>query len=48
MDVDPKRVLHTSPDTLAEAENMLRRKYPAAIDPTDSMARAASPLTLVF
>ena len=48
MEVEPKSVLHTSPDTLAEAENMLSSRYPNAIEPTENMAKAASPFIFVL
>ncbi len=48
MEVEPKSVEHTSPDTLDETENTLSIRYPTAIEPTESIAIAASPLSLVL
>ena len=38
-------MLQTSPEILADVENMLRRRYPTAMAPADSIANAASPFT---
>ena len=48
IDVDPKRLVHTSPDTLAEDENILTSIYPIASEPTDKIAIRASPLILAL
>ncbi len=48
MEVEPKRVEHTSPDTLDDTENTLSIRYPTAIAPTDSIAIAESPLICVL
>ena len=44
IDVEPKRVVHTSPLTFEDAEKMFRSRYPRASAPTDIIAIAASPL----
>jgi len=46
--VEPKSVLHTSPDTFADGEKIFIIKYPKASAPTDIIATAASPLIFVF
>ena len=43
IEVEPKRVPHTSPETLAEGEKIFISKYPSASAPTESIAIAASP-----
>ena len=48
MEVEPKRVLHTSPVRLVEVENRFMIRYPMASAPTEIMATAASPLILVL
>ena len=48
IDVEPKRTVQTSPDTFEEVEKTFINKYPIARAPTESIARAASPLILVF
>lgn len=48
IDVPPNNVLHTSPDILAEEENVLKSRYPIARAPTEISAIAASPLIFVF
>ena len=48
MDVDPNKLVHTSPDTFADDENILTSMYPIASEPTDRIAISASPLILVF
>ena len=48
MDVEPNRVLHTSPDTFGPVENIFISMYPIASALTDIMATAASPLIFVF
>ena len=48
MATDPKRVLHTSPDTLDDTEKRFITRYPIASAPTDIIATAASPLILMF
>ena len=47
-DVEPKRVLHTSPDTLAEVPATFITRYPTARAATEIMAMAASPLIFLF
>ena len=46
MDADPKRVEQTSPERFDDDEKTLIRRYPTAIEPTDIMATAESPLIL--
>lgn len=46
IEVEPKRVAHTSPDRLDEVENILINKYPIAKELTEINATAASPLIL--
>ena len=48
IDVEPNNVLHTSPETFADDEKIFISIYPAASDPTDIIATAASPLIFVF
>ena len=48
MEVEPNRVVQTSPETLAEEENTFIRRYPTASAPTEIMAMAASPLIFAF
>ena len=48
IDVDPKSVLHTSPEIFDDVENTFMIRYPNASIPTDIMAMAASPLILAF
>ena len=48
MDMEPKSVVHTSPDTFEELGNRFIIIYPKASAPTDSIAIAASPFILVF
>ncbi len=48
IDVEPNKVVQTSPDTFELAEKMLRRRYPKASADTDNMAIAASPLIFAF
>lgn len=48
MEVEPNKVLHTSPVILADVEKIFKMRYPIARDPTESIAMAASPLIFVF
>ena len=48
MEVEPNRVLHTSPARLVEVENRFISRYPSARAVTEIMAMAASPLMRVF
>lgn len=48
MEVAPNNVLHTSPDILAEVENIFNKRYPMANAPTESIAMAASPFIFAF
>ncbi len=48
IDVEPKRVEHTSPERLDEVENKFIKRYPNAREPTDIIAMAASPFIFVF
>lgn len=48
IEVPPNNVLHTSPDILAEEENVLKSKYPIARAATEISAIAASPFIFVF
>lgn len=46
IEVDPKRVAHTSPDRFDEVENTFINRYPMARELTEISATAASPLIL--
>ena len=48
MEVEPKRVLQTSPDRLDEVPKRFIIRYPRAREPTEIMAMALSPLILAF
>ena len=46
--VEPKRVLQTSPLRFVEVEKRCIKRYPSANAPTEIIATAASPFTLVL
>ena len=48
IDVDPKRVVHTSPERLEDAPKTFIIMYPTARDATESIAITASPLIFEF
>lgn len=48
IEVEPKSVLHTSPEIFADVENRFITRYPTASEPTESKAIAASPWILGF
>lgn len=48
MDVDPNKDEHTSPEMLADVENLLRSKYPIAIAETERTAKVLSPFAFFF
>ena len=43
IDVEPNKVLHTSPETFAAVEKTFIKRYPIASDATEIIAIAASP-----
>ena len=48
IDVDPNRVVQTSPARLDDVANRFISRYPKARAPTEIIAIAASPFTFVF
>lgn len=48
IDVEPNRVVHTSPVRFDDVEKMFMSRYPIARDATEIMAIAASPWIFVF
>lgn len=44
IDVEPKSVVQTSPETFDDEENIFIKRYPMASEVTDIIAIAASPL----
>ena len=48
MAVEPNKVLHTSPEILADFEKTLMSKYPTASEPTESIANDVSPEIFAF
>ena len=48
INVEPNKVLHTSPERLAGGEKMFIKKYPIARAPVEIMATLASPFIFEF
>ena len=48
IEVEPNRLLHTSPEILAPVENTFIKRYPTASAPTEIIAIAASPFIFVL